>query len=372
MSRLLIFLGDTPADDAWLRVDGDAVTARGPGLPEMPRPEAGEIVVAVVPGDAAVLHWVELPALAPAQTAAAARMLAAEVSGAAPETTHVAIGAPGPDGFRVLALTERAAMLAWLARLAAAGIDPDAMLPAPLLLATGGDDATRVLAGEMQWPDREAQWLVRGPRLGFAAEPALARMIIGARDVVMVTRAEFEAGLDAAAAAAAVDLRQGDFARTRRWTLDRRRLRRLAAMAAAVVLATLAVEVATMLRHDFAADRAELQLADAARSVLPRGTIVTDPEAQVAARLAQLGGDGGGFGALAGALVAAVGERPEVTVRSLTFAPQTGLVAELTAPAAADRDAIVAALQAQGLQPAMAAVRETDGEQVAELTVRAR
>lgn len=361
MIRRLVFIDD----GRWLMLDGDAVTARGAALDTLPPLLAGDAAetIIVVPGDAVVLHWVELPELAPAQMAAAARMLAADVSAAPIETTHVVVGAADGEGVRPLALVDREVMAGWLAQLDAAGIDADRMVPAPFLLPVSGD-AVRVF-------EREGLWLVRGERLGFAAESELARMMVGERATILMSGGDVEAGLAAALDGAAIDLRQGAFARVRAWSIDRRRVRRLAVLAAALLAAVLATEVAAVLRYSFAADRAEMQLAEAARRVLPRGTVVGDARGQVAARLARLGGDGGGFGGPAAALMAAMRDRPGVVLQSLEFAPESGLVVVVTGDAA-DRDAVVAAVSAAGFATAMAAAREQGGMTVADVTVRAR
>jgi general secretion pathway protein L len=75
-----------------------------------------------------------LPALAPAQALAAARLLAADVSAGPVEALHVALGPVEPDGWRALALVDTTVMQGWMARLAMAGMTPDGMVPAPLLL----------------------------------------------------------------------------------------------------------------------------------------------------------------------------------------------------------------------------------------------
>lgn len=364
MIRTLIFVG---ADSRlpWLRIAADGAMSHGAAITSLVvlDPAVAAETIAIVPGDAVVLHWTELPGLAPAQAQAAARLLAADVSATPLEATHVAIGPADGDGWRVLALVDSAAMADWLAQLAAAGVDPDRMLPAPLLLAEP-ETGVAVLDGG-------GDWQVRGHRLAFAAEPDLARLMIGSEIVHQIDLADWQAGLAVRLAAPQVDLRQAGFARARRWRIDRQRVRRLALAGLAVIGLLVAAQVAAILRFGFAADRAELQLADAARSVLPRGTIVTDPRAQVAARAAQLG-SGKGFSALAAALVGQLRDRPALALHGLAYAPETGLVASMTAPTPADRDAIIAALDAAGLDARFGAAGEAAGTPTVEITVRSR
>lgn len=361
MIRTLVFVGSDALP--WLRIGSDGAVTQGASIAGLLPAEGGE-TIAVVPGDAVAVHWTQLPALAPAQAAAAARMLAADVSAAPVETLHVALGPVESDGWRALALVDAGTMAGWMAVLAAAGVDPDRVVPAPMLM-TAPESGVTVL-------DDGAQWQVRGERTAFAAEAALAQMLIGDAAVQATDAATWQAGLGAALAGPAIDLRQGMFARARAWRVDEGRLRRIGVMALVLVGVLLATQVAGILRYGFAADRAELQLADAARSVLPRGTLVTAPRAQVAARLAQLGGDGGGFGGMAAAVVTALRDHPTVMLHSLEFSPANGMVAVMTVPAAGEREAVVAALAQAGLEANFGAPSQATGTPLVEMRVRAR
>ncbi len=343
MRRFIILLpADPAAAFAWESAGPQPLS--GPDLYSRPPAEPGDEWLALVPGDAAALHDTELPALAPAQAAAAARLLAAEVSAAPLDTVHVALGPPGDAG-RWLALVDRRTMAAWLARLTAAGIDPMALVPAPVLLPAPDADTVIVLADDRRWP---GQWLVKGPGLAFAAEADLATLIIGDRPRSLLTSAAFDAAL-AQAAPLLFDLRQGEFAPASAWRPDARRVRRLALLGAVLFAALIATDIADLVQLHRAGDRATAAAANRARRVLPPATIIDNPEAQVAARLAQLGGGRGGFTALTGPLLAALRNHPAAALQSLDYDAGRGLTASLSAPARADRDALVAALRGAGL-----------------------
>ncbi|PZN92198.1 MAG: general secretion pathway protein GspL [Alphaproteobacteria bacterium] len=361
MIRWLAFLdGD---DGHWLRLDDDLVTARGAGLPAV---ADGDTVIAVVPGTAVVLHWVELPLLAPAQALAAAQLLAADVSGAPIADVHVAIGTADAEGFRPMALADRGTMAGWLAQLAAAGLDPDRIVPLPLLLQVPArEDAVTLLAA---WGHDHA----RGSRLAFSAEPALTPLLIGDRSVESSDLAHFEAGLAAALATVPIDLRQGEFARVQAWRVDRRQGRRIALTLAAALALWIIGDVAVLFRNSIAADRAEQQLADAARAVLPRGTAIDAPRAQVAARLASLGGAGQGLTGLVAPLLAVLQGRPTATLQSLGYTPDTGLTALVAAPGADDGQAIAAGLAAAGVEARVGSPRDDNGISVVDVVVRPR
>ncbi|MCA3255124.1 MAG: general secretion pathway protein GspL, partial [Alphaproteobacteria bacterium] len=285
--------------------------------------------------------------------------MATDVVAAAPDSVHVAIG-PDADGWRALAIVDRALMAGWLARLAGAGIDPERMLPAPLLIAAPAEGVATLRDGGLV--------LARGARLAFAAEPDLAALLIGETPATEIDAAAFEAGLAAALEAAPVDLRQGDYALKRPWQWDRRRLRRLALLAAAILAVTLIADVARWLRHDFAADAAAEAARATAQEVLPRGTVVTDPEAQVAGRLAETGG--GAWQALAAHLVAAVQAGDGVELTAIGYA-NGALQATAAAPSPAALAALADRLRAAGLNVAAGAPRADGGRQLADFTVTA-
>lgn len=330
---LLVFLD---AEWRWARIDAAGVThgglTQGTGVPEA---GADEKVIAVVPGDAVVIHWVDLPALAPAQTLAAARLLAADVSGSASDADHVAIGAANADGQRPLALVDRTRMASWLARLAGIGIDPDRMIPAPLLLPLPDTGVAMMTEAD--------QLLVRGPHLALAGEPALVDLLVGDAERHWITAAQYDASLEARAAAA-IDLRQGEFVRTRRWRPRPGQWRRLALIAAAIPLVWVATQATLWLRESLAADRVEAQLVDAARRLLPRGALVDagSAQAKVALRLSRLGGGDTGFVAMAAPLLASIEARPDLRIVSLNHAGPSGLSMVVEAPTPADQAALAA------------------------------
>jgi general secretion pathway protein L len=360
MSRLLVFLrGD--ADLAWLRLDGDGrVAARGDGAPAA-LPD--ETVVAVVPGEAVTLHWVEMPELSPAQAAAAARLAAADVCAAPVAQAHVAVGRRDEQGFYPIAVADGAAVAGWLARCREAGLDPDVIAATPLLLAAPDEGVRLAEAGEVV--------LVRGLRLAFAAEPELAALLIGEAPPSAVDAAAFEAGLGAALDALPVDLRQGPFAKVTPWQLDTRRLRRFAGLAALILLTMLLVNLVQLLRYSLAADFAEQAVAAEARELLPRSTEIHDPAGQVRAHLAETGASGG-FAAPAAALFAALRDIAGAEVTSLRYDGTGALTAAVATAQGGDLAAIQEKLAAAGFEATAGTPRSENERAVIDVTVRPR
>jgi general secretion pathway protein L len=358
MTQLLIFLGHSP--EPWLRLDATGVTARGDDAAQIP-PGENERIVAVVPGEAIVLHWIELPRLAPAQAAAAARLLAADVAAGPIAATHVALGEPDGDGRRPLALVDDQLMRDWLARLAALGLAPDAIVPMPLLL-PGSGGVTVLTTG--------ARVNARGPQLAFAAEADVAALILDGHVQHPIEIAAFEAALPETLATAPVNLRQGRFAMRQNWQPGPQRVRRLGLLTAAAAALWLIAGAAGLLERQRAATRAETQLAEAAAAALPRGTIVTDPRGQVAARLAALGGGDRSLSAMTTQLMAVLRDRPATALRSLQYTSAGGLNAVVESAGPEDGAALARALSDTGVTAAAANPRLDGDKHVVDLTIR--
>ena len=212
----LLFL---PAGDTgyrWMRVGDAHVAAQGEGLPD---PD-GE-TIAVAPADAVTLHWAELPSRSPAQASAAARLLVAEASASPLAELHVAVGDEGTAD-RPIAVVGAAAMREWLRMLADAGIDPVALIPAPMLILRPDTGYARAeIAGAS---------VIRGTSSGFADEARLTELVTGGEAPRTIDRAALEAAIVAAVASPPLDLRQGPFARRTRFAIDWALIRRLAVL----------------------------------------------------------------------------------------------------------------------------------------------
>jgi general secretion pathway protein L len=310
------------------------------------QPEAEGPVLVAAPADAVALHLVSLPALAPAQALAAARVLAGELSATPVECLHVALGPVRADGRRWLALAEAEMVADWVARLA--GVDVVALVPAPLLLPEGSRMA------------RDGLVLVHEGETAFAAEPALAEMLCPALGILAEVTA-------LGGQEEVLDLRQGRFSAVQAWRPEAGRLRRLGWLGVAAGIAWLGAELAGLWQAGRAADAMEARVRAAAVAVLPPGTLVDDPVAQVQARLAALGGRGV-TGEMA-ALMTALEGRPGVAIAGLERGPQ-GLSVLLEGGAPGDIAAIAAALGEAGMVTETGLPRAMAGQSVTELRVR--
>ncbi|SNS04573.1 type II secretion system protein L (GspL) [Sphingomonas laterariae] len=345
----------------WLRISGGAVVARGRDVPAIGEEDADERIVAVAPGPDVAIHWVDLPDLSQAQAAAAARLLAADVTAEPIDQLHIAVGPADADGARAMALVSNARMGGWVAALQGLALDPDHVVPETLLIPQAETGVRRWARGDLH--------LVRGDRTAFAAEATIADALV-AGPVVNLDDKAVEAGLATALASIPVDLRQGPFVKRRPWAIDWRLVRRLAWMVAGLFLLTLLIQAALILRYTVAADSLEREVDVIASKALPRVERIANAPAQLNERLAELRGGGRGFSATAAALFAGVRDTANVELTALRYDRDGSLRATVSASAASDIAALQQRIAGQGFIANAGEPRSGGGRQIAELAVR--
>ncbi len=359
MSTLVVF-----ADGRWLRIVAGDILARGDQLADaMPQADA-ERTVAIVPAADVIIRTIELPDLADLQAQGAARIALADVSVLSPEALHVAVGAADGEGRRLAVGVPAATLGALLETLAKFDIDPDHLVAAPLVL-------TRPEAGFVR-ADLGSEIVVRGTDTGFADDAVLTPLLTDGAGLVTLDRPALETSLVAAVEFTEADLRQGLFAKRRRWPVDIARLRRYAVMALITGVLILAAQLVTVVRLNARASAIEHDMVVQATALLPPGTMVTDAVLQSEARLAAMQGAGGGFEPLAAAVAGAVNATPGVELGALVFDGEGGLRATLRAASTADLDTVVAKLGASGLQVVPAPVVAGQGRPYRDVSVRSQ
>jgi general secretion pathway protein L len=368
---LLIFLDARGEMERWLQLRDGGIAARGQALESLPGlvdPETRRplYVAAIVPGETVSLHWLEVPAgLAPAQAVAAARLMAAEVSAQSGIDMHVAVGPEQEEkSDRAVALVPALSMAGWIGRLQEQGLDPDLILPEPLLLKRPHEGYVRFDGGAMP--------VFRGPNDAFSMEPDLAELIVAEREVETLGTEAFETGLAAAIADPAVNLRQGSFAKRRRWKIEWKRLRRLFALSLTIVAVTLALHLALILRYTYAADALEREAERISARALPPGTAVADAPTQLRDRLASLGGNGASYGSLSSGLFMAVRETPNVEITSLVFDPDRTARVTVQGDSPASLTTLQQRISTGGLVAEMGELRTGGGRPTAEFRIRAQ
>ena len=370
VDALLLYLAGDGTVERWALLREGAIVDRGSAadaLPPLADPQTREPlrIAAIAPADSVSLHWLEIPAgLAPAQAAAAARLMAADVSAQPLGEMHVAVGAESVDATRPVAIVPALTMAGWIGALQAQALDPDLVLPEPLLL-------PRPEAGFF-FHNHGGVHLYRGRDDAFSVEPELAELVVGDAPVDILDEAAFETWLAAAVASPAVNLRQGAFAKRRRWKIEWRLLRRLVALALTILLVTLLIQIAAIMRYTFAADAVEAELEQVAARALPASGRLTNGPAQLEERLQQLRGSGAGYGAVASALFGAVQATPNAELTAVIFEPGGTLRATVQADSPATIAALGQRIEASGYRVETGSARSGGGRPTADLIVRAR
>lgn len=358
---LLLFLGRGGGIERWIRIADGGIAARGEGT-DGSEAHRGAPVVAVTPGEEVTLRWLDLPAgLTAAQAAGAARLMAAELSAQPVDELHVAAGAEVDGAARCVGLVPMEWMRQWLASVEEAGFEAERLIPETLLLPAPAEGFATRDSGPLR--------LYRARDEAFAAEPELGELLLAGRGEVVV---EGEAGLAGALADVPLDLRQGPFARRRDWRVAPARARRLAVLAAALLLVSLAVQIVAIARYIFAADAAEAETRRIAAAALPRSPGLADPQAALTQRLAELQGGGAGFSATAAVLFEAVKATPNVELSALAFEPDGVLRATAQADSPAALEALRQRVEAGGFAAEAGPPRSAGGRRVADLSVRPR
>jgi general secretion pathway protein L len=297
-------------------------------------PEAAPREVLAVPGTAVAIHWLELTGdLTGPQAAAAARLMLADASAEPIAQMHVAAGRP-EQGLTPIALVPRMLMEGWLAD----GADPDLVIPTSLLLLPPAEGLVR------RGLDH------RGLAQAFSVEPELADLLTGGAAVTEIDDSVFEGGLAAALAAPVLNLRQGPFARRRQWQVDPGARRRIVMLVAALLVVSLVLQLATIMRYSFAADR----LAEEAARLAPRAGAPVRPD----------------FDRLAPALFEAVRATPNAQLTRLDYRPDGSLAATVQVDSAATLAALRARAEAGGAITEGGSIATIAGQQSADIVLR--
>ncbi|OYY69732.1 type II secretion system protein GspL [Sphingomonas sp. 28-63-12] len=337
MTTNVVFLPTSTEDNyRWLRIGDGVIAARGEGIPT----GDGSPSIVVVPAEDVTLHWASLPDRSAAQSVAAARLLVAEASAAPIGALHVAVGREEQGEERPIGVVTRLRMQRWLVDLAAAGVDPEAMIPSPMLLPRPAEGYLRA--------DLGGDHVVRGVNAGFADDQQLTVLVTGGVEPTVMAREAIEAAIVAAVTTPPLDLRQGLFAKSRRFDINWSLIRRLSWLMVAILTVSLFISIVQIMQYGFTADAIERRADLLARQGLARGETVNDASRQLDARLVRMRGAGMGFSTTAAAVFAAIRAVPGSEVRGIAFDQKGQMDVNLVAQTQGQVLDVVRQIEAQG------------------------
>lgn len=226
--------------------------------------------VLVLPGCDVLARFLELPDSAPVQMTAAARLALKSEIAAPLEELHLSIGSANSGGLRPVCLIDRVVLASYMDRAAELGIVPDRVVPDHMMLKEPEDDTIHAAFFG-------SQVIVRGRNLAFTCEPELAWLLVGSRPVHAV-EGDIEHILATSAMAETIDLLPRDFGRKRKGAITLGSFKRVAYLAAALLLSPLALWSAEIAAGHFSARALEMR-ADAMERSLPGAVQSGDPAA---------------------------------------------------------------------------------------------
>lgn len=365
---LIVFLPEaSEAEPAWLRVMDGAVVQRGEGanwlaatgLPALP-PETR--VLLVPPAAGVALHWVDHPDL-PARQGRAASRLSALSTGILPADQLFAATDENDDPAQphIVAIAARADMQQWLLQAQHHGLDPDILTPAPLLIPVPDEGFTgAVIAGET---------LLRGRTIALPADLALPELI-GEAPITDVTPETIEIAAVAALDAPPLNLRQGDYAKRKRRTLDAAMLRRIAIWSGLIVLLGILIGLTAVIKNHREASRLDAASLAQAQQVLPAATDPAQALIEMEGQLAARGAGSRAFTAPVSGLLTAMQDTPGVALTTLSRDPDGMVRATLAAARPEDINQVLLAIQAAGFTITATSSQDPGGRTLADITVR--
>lgn len=359
------------ADAAWLRVDDGVIVDSGQddnwvAAWEKPRDNTpDDRLVALAPAADVPLRWLHYPDAAPAQAAAVARIDALKASLGDASALHVVAGEPADAGQAVpVAVTTHSAMTAWTDWLKARELTPAAIIPA---------------AATVPPPEPEALWtaevgnerIVRSADRAWPSDPELDPLIAGGHAIAPLDADRMREALLLTIAVPPLDLLSGGWKPKRRWSVDPAMLRLAKNLLIALIVVSLLIPIIYAVRLSSDTGRADDAVIAMAKKAGVTAPDAAAAEAELDRRLAAAGGGPLAFSVPASALYDAMGDAPGVTLKTLSHRTDGTTTTTLAAPRVEDINQVLLALQARGYRITAQPMAGSDGQQMANITIRA-
>jgi general secretion pathway protein L len=362
--------------DQWVGAARDDGTARSGD-----RLRSGDVLryAALAPAMDAPVRFCTYADALPAQAATAARLDVQQQILGAPDQQHVVAGLPSRTGEAFpVAVTSQRAMALWLGWLDEQGIAPHELLSIMPAAALWPEPADGALVGAYLGAQHDgglpSEQVMRSTSAGYAADPVIDALFgAGGRapDINWLSDDARDACVVAAAAQPMMDLRSG------RWAVKPRRswdgavllwIKRLALALLGLTILIFAVQMARLGADRARADQAVMDMAQRLKINAPDAA---SAEAEMDRQLMARGGGPLAFSVPASALYAALVDAPAVSLKSLSYRSDGTLNASLAGPRVEDLNPVLLALQAKGYRITAQPMAGHDGQQMANITIRA-
>jgi general secretion pathway protein L len=361
MNQFLVLRISNPYSWVITGADGSRLGPVAPGSLADAAPVARERqVVVIAPGSSVTLARPELPLRAGGKLAQVVPYAMEESLAGEVENFHFAIGATADDGSTEVAALRREEMRSWLDALAAAGIEPQAIVPDTLCLPENpGKIVAVIVAGlllvrvpgslpvaldaepltesftlaGLEGEDRHVQLFVSQHDWQHSREMIEAlREVTGSLDLQILPDGALPLLASAAVRPGTLSLMQGEFTRRTGWRAEWQRWRVAAVLAVVALALHLGVRGYDLVRLWGEERRLDAAIEQAARIALPGAERIEDARAQVEQRLAGAGsGDPAGLLAQLAAVGGALAGAPGPRLESLGWRDRT-LELQLVAP----------------------------------------
>ena len=201
-----------------------------------------------------------------------------------------------------------------------------------------------------------AAWLLRAAGVQLPANASFALVVLP----MLLTLA-----------APPLDLLSGAWKPKRRWAVDPAMLRLAKRLASALVVVSIAIPLIYALRLTADTSRADEAVVAMAKKAGVTASDASAAETEIDRRLAAAGGGPLAFSVPASALYDAMRDAPGVSLKTLSHRTDGTLTTTLAAPRVDDINQVLLALQARGYRITAQPMAGTDGQQMANITIRA-
>ena len=283
--RRIIFLPPLATLAApWRIVDTEGLVVQSGVLePDGTLPDADMPTVALVSGTDVAVRWLILPKGSVAQVRAAARWQMGDVLAQDLSTSVIATGPQDAQGRTAVVAVSEALMAGWQTWLSGAGLSPEHIVPDCLCIQPDGGEAVVV-------PTMGADVVVVAEGLSATVQPELVELVLAGRQARHLSVEEGEAALLRGAAMPVLNLLDGLAPMTKS---AGKAWRRVAVLAACVLVSPLVLMLAQTVRDDMKTRSAMDQGRGVAVALMPDVATADDPLAVAEERLSQMAPAGG-------------------------------------------------------------------------------